>query len=65
MPEKEVIWTPRVIYCYDSDVALYTYGTGHPMKPFRSRLTHHLLLLTDVFSKVEIFVSTFYFILRV
>ena len=35
---------PRAQYFYDTDVGHFYYGPGHPMKPHRLKLTHHLLL---------------------
>lgn len=33
----------RVAYFYDSDVGSHHYGTGHPMKPHRMKMTHSLV----------------------
>ena len=34
----------RAQYFYDTDVGHFYYGPGHPMKPHRLKLTHHLIL---------------------
>ncbi|CDW52724.1 histone deacetylase [Trichuris trichiura] len=34
----------RIVYYYDPDVGNYYYGKGHPMKPHRVRMAHHLIL---------------------
>lgn len=38
-------WSMRmqVAYFYDQDIGNYYYGSGHPMKPHRIRLTHALV----------------------
>lgn len=33
----------QVAYFYDQDIGNYYYGSGHPMKPHRIRLTHALV----------------------
>eukprot|EP00128_Syssomonas_multiformis_P015866 Colp12_sorted_trinity150504_noHs@8113 len=45
----------RVCYFYDSDVGNYYYGSGHPMKPHRIRMTHNLLLNYGLYKKMEIY----------
>ncbi|KAL6068514.1 Histone deacetylase [Balamuthia mandrillaris] len=45
----------RVCYFYDSDVGNYYYGTGHPMKPHRIRMTHNLLLNYGLYKKMQIY----------
>lgn len=45
----------RVAYYYDQDAGDYYYGPGHPMKPHRLKLTHHLLLAYDLYSKMDVF----------
>jgi hypothetical protein len=44
----------RVSYFYHSDVGLYYYGPGHPMKPHRLRMTHQLLLSYGLYRKMEV-----------
>lgn len=45
----------RVSYFYNNDVGLYYYGPGHPMKPHRLRMTHHLLLAYGLYRKMEVY----------
>ncbi len=35
----------------------YYYGPGHPMKPHRLKLTHHLVLGYGLYRKMEVYVS--------
>ena len=44
-----------VEYFYDGKIGNYYYGAGHPMKPHRVRLTHHLLLTTGLYRKMNVF----------
>ena len=39
----------RVSYFFDGEVPHFYYGPGHPMKPHRLKLTHHLLLASGLF----------------
>jgi histone deacetylase 1/2 len=45
----------RVSYFYQSDVGLYYYGPGHPMKPHRLRMTHQLILGYGLSRKMEVY----------
>ncbi|KAG8692117.1 histone deacetylase (class I) Clr6 [Ceratobasidium sp. 394] len=45
----------RVAYYYDNDVGLYSYGGAHPMKPYRMRMTHHLVAAYDMLQQMDIF----------
>ena len=45
----------RVAYYYEPDAGDYYYGPGHPMKPHRLKLTHHLLLAYDLYSSMDTF----------
>jgi histone deacetylase 1/2 len=45
----------KVCYYYDSDVGNYYYGTGHPMKPHRIRMTHSLLINYGLYKKLQIY----------
>lgn len=49
--------TSKVSYFYDPNVGNSMYSTGHPMKPFRVRLTHSLVMNYELHKKMEIFVS--------
>ncbi|KAI0315160.1 histone deacetylase complex, catalytic component RPD3, partial [Amylostereum chailletii] len=37
-----------------ADVGAYSYGSGHPMKPLRMRITHELLTAYDMLGKMEV-----------
>lgn len=45
----------RVSYFYHSDVGLYYYGPGHPMKPHRMRMAHQLILAYGLYRKLEVY----------
>ncbi|TFJ83727.1 hypothetical protein NSK_004831 [Nannochloropsis salina CCMP1776] len=45
----------RVSYFYHGDVGHYYYGPGHPMKPHRLKLTHHLVLGYGLYRKMEVY----------
>lgn len=45
----------RVSYFYDQEVGHFYYGPGHPMKPHRLKLTHHLLLSTGLYRKLDVY----------
>lgn len=45
---------PRVSYYYDHDVGSYSYAPNHPMKPFRMRMTHHLVAAYGLLDKMEV-----------
>jgi len=45
----------RVSYFYDTDVGHFYYGPGHPMKPHRLKLTHHLILSTGLYRKLDVY----------
>jgi len=47
----------RVSYFYQGDVGHYYYGPGHPMKPHRLKLTHHLLLSYGLYKHLTVYVS--------
>jgi histone deacetylase 1/2 len=38
-------------------VGHFYYGPGHPMKPHRMKLAHHLVVNYDLYHKMDIFVS--------
>jgi histone deacetylase 1/2 len=48
----------KVAYFYDTDIGNYSYEAGHPMKPFRIRLTHSLVMTYGLYKKMEIYVSS-------
>eukprot|EP00636_Phaeomonas_parva_P003338 CAMPEP_0118857862 /NCGR_PEP_ID=MMETSP1163-20130328/4782_1 /TAXON_ID=124430 /ORGANISM="Phaeomonas parva, Strain CCMP2877" /LENGTH=478 /DNA_ID=CAMNT_0006791231 /DNA_START=484 /DNA_END=1920 /DNA_ORIENTATION=+ len=45
----------RVSYYYRGDVGHFYYGPGHPMKPHRLKLTHHLLLTYGLYRKMDVY----------
>jgi histone deacetylase 1/2 len=45
----------RVSYFFDGEVPHFYYGPGHPMKPHRLKLTHHLLLASGLFRRMDIY----------
>ena len=45
----------RVDYFYDSTLGLFNYGEGHPMRPHRVRLTHHLVVNYGLYKHMNIF----------
>ena len=45
----------KVAYYYEPDAGDYYYGPGHPMKPHRLKLTHHLLLAYDLYNSMDTF----------
>ena len=47
----------RVAYYYQEDVGHRYYGPTHPMKPFRMKLAHHLILTYGLYRKMECYVS--------
>lgn len=46
---------PRVSYFYDTEVGHFYYGPGHPMKPHRLKLTHHLVLSMGLYRKLDVY----------
>jgi len=46
---------PRVDYFYDAQIGNYHYGEGHPMRPHRVRLTHHLVVEYGLYRHVNVF----------
>ena len=48
----------RVAYYYDPDIGSYSYGLGHPMKPFRMRLTHNLVSAYNMLPRMDVIVGT-------
>ena len=45
----------RVDYFYDALIGNFNYGEGHPMRPHRVRLTHHLMVNYGLFQHVNVF----------
>ena len=48
----------RVSYFYNQDVGHYYYGAIHPMKPFRVKLAHHLILTYGLYREMDVYEST-------
>lgn len=46
----------RVAYYYDTSVGNYSYGTSHPMKPHRMRITHDLIAAYGMLDKMHVLV---------
>mmetsp|Transcript_5354 Transcript_5354/g.15737 ORF Transcript_5354/g.15737 Transcript_5354/m.15737 type:complete len:454 (-) Transcript_5354:95-1456(-) len=45
----------KIAYFYDGDMGHYYYGPGHPMKPHRLKLAHHLILSYGLYRKLEVY----------
>ena len=45
----------KVAYFYDEDMGHYYYGPGHPMKPHRLKLAHHLILTYGLYRKMDVY----------
>jgi acetoin utilization deacetylase AcuC-like enzyme len=45
--------TNRVAYYYKEDTGHHHFGPGHPMKPIRMKLAHHLILGYGLYRKME------------
>jgi histone deacetylase 1/2 len=45
----------RVSYFYDSEIGNFHYGEGHPMKPHRVRMAHHLIVTYGLYEHMEAF----------
>lgn len=44
----------KVCYYYDPDIGNFYYGQGHPMKPHRIRVAHHMIVAYDMYRKMEV-----------
>ncbi|KZT37499.1 histone deacetylase [Sistotremastrum suecicum HHB10207 ss-3] len=44
----------RVAYLYDNDTGNFSYGLGHPMKPFRIRMAHQLVASYGMLDKMQV-----------
>jgi histone deacetylase 1/2 len=45
----------RIDYFYDAQIGNFHYGEGHPMRPHRVRLTHHLVVNYGLYKHMNIF----------
>ena len=52
-----------VSYFYDSDIGLYHYANGHPMKPLRVTMTDELIQKYNLYSKLQIYVKFIIYLL--
>lgn len=56
-----VNWVPdkmsakKVSYFFNSDVGNFHYGPGHPMKPHRLSVIHHLIMNYGLHKKMEVY----------
>ncbi|KAL1920038.1 uncharacterized protein VTP21DRAFT_1184 [Calcarisporiella thermophila] len=48
----------RVCYYYDNDIGDFQYSPGHPMKPFRIRMVHDLVVTYQLHNKMEVLTPT-------
>lgn len=50
---RRVVWP---LSCFHAgDIGHHYYGPGHPMKPARLKLTHHLILAYGLYRKLEVY----------
>lgn len=47
----------RVSYFYDNEVGSYYYGQEHPMKPFRIKMAHQLIVNYGLYRRMNCYVS--------
>ena len=45
----------RIDYFYDAQIGNFHYGEGHPMRPHRVRLTHHLMVNYGLYKHLNVF----------
>ncbi|ODV59212.1 histone deacetylase HOS2 [Ascoidea rubescens DSM 1968] len=55
LPYEDLLtsYQPNVSYHYNPDASNYHYGVGHPMKPFRLKLTDHLIISYQLYKKMD------------
>lgn len=46
----------RIFYLILGDVGSYYYGPEHPMKPFRIKMAHQLILSYGLYRKMSVYV---------
>mmetsp|Transcript_41984 Transcript_41984/g.69862 ORF Transcript_41984/g.69862 Transcript_41984/m.69862 type:complete len:461 (+) Transcript_41984:65-1447(+) len=46
---------PRMDYFYDAQIGNFHFGEGHPMRPHRVRLTHHLIVNYGLYKHMNVF----------
>lgn len=47
--------TKKVSYFFNPDVGNFHYGPGHPMKPHRLSVIHHLVMNYGLHKKMQIY----------
>ena len=47
----------RVSYFYDNEVGSFYYGQEHPMKPFRIKMAHQLIVNYGLYRRMNVYVS--------
>lgn len=52
---SQLIWTSVITSSISGDIGHYYYGPGHPMKPHRLKLAHHLILTYGLYRKMEVY----------
>lgn len=45
----------KVSYFYDAEVGSFHYGTEHPMKPFRIKIAHQLIIAYELYRKMNVY----------
>lgn len=45
----------RVAYFYDPEVGSFYYGEDHPMKPFRIKMAHQLIIGYEMYRKMNVY----------
>ena len=55
----------RVSYFYDNEVGSFYYGQEHPMKPFRMKMTHQLIVNYGLYRRMNCYVSDLTFTITV
>ena len=56
-------WNKKIAYYFDEDIGTFNYAQGHPMKPFRVKMTDNLMRAYHLDEKVNHFVKKFFFFL--
>mmetsp|Transcript_26205 Transcript_26205/g.26095 ORF Transcript_26205/g.26095 Transcript_26205/m.26095 type:complete len:137 (+) Transcript_26205:25-435(+) len=45
----------RVAYFYDNEIGSFYYGNDHPMKPFRIKMAHQLIVNYGLYRKMNVY----------
>ncbi len=51
--------TDTSLFIYIGEVGSYYYGPEHPMKPFRIKMAHQLVLAYGLYRKMQVYVLIF------